>query len=210
MPDNMPRHRRRFVIGVATIVVAAMVGTAASGSAVAADRTQDKASRAAASMDELQSLQAAVVRLEARDSTGDAAIDPVRSGGLAGVSDEQGMAALQKALDIIGSIPEALIQRVEAGDPAAPQELADFLNKGVGAEPSSRGWFQCAAGVAKFAAENAIGVAKVYRIVKGGSKVIKAVWDYIKYKRRPTNIDEDIVNLIVNSTGLPALAEACM
>ncbi len=120
------------------------------------------------------------------------------------------MAALQQAFDIIGSIPDSLIQRIEAGDHGAQQELADFLNQAASAEPATRGWFQCAAGVAKLSAENAIGVAKVYKIAKGGKKVIKAVWAWIKHKKRPTGIDEDIANLIVNSTGLPALAEACL
>ncbi|MEU5896435.1 hypothetical protein [Streptomyces venezuelae] len=209
MLENMP-HRRRFAAGVATLVAAAMIGTAASGAAAASDQTREKTPQAAASLDALQSLQDAVIRIEAQKTTGGAISPLIRSGGLDGVSDEEGIAALQQAFDIIGSIPESLIQRVEAGDHGAQQELADFLNQTASAEPATRGWFQCAAGVAKFAAENAIGVAKVYKIVKGGKKVLKAVWAWIKHKKRPTGIDEDIVNLIVNSTGLPALAEACL
>lgn len=46
--------------------------------------------------------------------------------------------------------------------------------------------------------------------VKNGKKVAKAVWAYLKHKKYPGHIDEDIANLIVKSTGLPALAEACL
>ncbi|WP_172383684.1 hypothetical protein [Streptomyces sp. MNP-20] len=209
MLQNRTRHHR-FGAGVATLVAVAMVGTAMSDSAVAADRTQEKASQAPVSAAALQSLQDAVIRIKARESTVDTASSSFRSGDLSGVSDEKGMAALQQAFDLIASIPESLIQRVETGDQGAAQEIADFLNQGSTAAPATRGWFQCAAGLAKFAAENAIGIAKAYKIVKGGKKVIKAAWDYIKHKKRPAGIDEDIANLIVNSTGLPALAEACL
>lgn len=72
------------------------------------------------------------------------------------------------------------------------------------------GWFGCAAGVAKFAAENGIGIAKAYKLVKNSKKVVKAVWAYLKHRTYPKGIDDDIVNLIVNSTGLPDLAHACL
>ncbi|MFK8909135.1 hypothetical protein [Streptomyces sp. YS-3] len=175
---------------MAALVAAAMIGTTVSGSAAAVDRTQAKEARSGASVAALQGVKA--------------------GSDLSGVSDEQGIAAVQEALDLIASIPESLIERLEAGDQGAVQEAADFLNQASSAKPSTRGWFQCAAGVAKFAAENAIGVAKVYRIVKNGKKVAQAVWDYIKHKKYPGNVDDDIANLIVNSTGLPALAEACL
>ncbi|MEU4800475.1 hypothetical protein [Streptomyces sp. NPDC023327] len=208
MLQNKSFHRR-FAVGVATLVASAMIGTVMSGAAVAADRTQGKATRATVSEIPMQGIKGAGLRLGARDSRVDAAPSPVGSS-LADVGDEKGIAAVQQALDLIGSIPESLIQRLEAGDEGAAQEVADFLNQGASAKPATRGWFQCAAGVAKFAAENAIGVAKVYRIVKNGKKVAKAVWDYIKHKKYPGNVDDDIANLIVNSTGLPALAEACL
>lgn len=180
---------RRFGVGVAALVAVAMMSTVLSGAAVAGE--------------------GAGRRLEAPESNVGTA--SVRLGSVfSDVSDEKGVSAVQEALDLIGSIPESLIQRIEAGDLGAAQEVAEFLNQGSGAKPATRGWFQCAAGVAKFAAENAIGVAKVYRIVKNGKKVAKAVWDYLKHKKYPGNIDDDIANLIVNSTGLPALAEACL
>ncbi|WP_138958066.1 hypothetical protein [Streptomyces sp. YIM 121038] len=200
--------RRRFGAGVATLVAAAMIGTVTSASAAAADRThvQVEAAPAVASADAIQILRNAVVHIAERESAADTGSAAVRSDSLADISDEKGIAALEQAFDIIGSIPESLIQRIETGDQGAVQEVVDFLNS----KPATRGWFSCVTGVAKFAAENGIGIAKVYKITKGGKKVIKAVWDYIKHKKRPTGIDEDIVNLIVNSTGLPALAEACL
>ncbi|MEV5982886.1 hypothetical protein [Streptomyces sp. NPDC052114] len=196
---------RRFGAGVAALVSAAMIGTAMSGAAVAADRTQEKAMRATVSEVPVQGIKGVGAR-ELHVGAASAAA----GSNLGNISDEKGISAVQEALDLIGSIPEPLIQRIEAGDLGAAQEVAEFLNQGAGAKPATRGWFQCAAGVAKFAAENAIGVAKVYRIVKNGKKVAKAVWDYLKYKKYPGNIDDDIANLIVNSTGLPALAEACL
>ncbi|MCI3929182.1 hypothetical protein [Streptomyces sp. AN091965] len=190
MSSRWTQHRR-FGAGTAALVAAAMIGTVISGPAFAANRTQE--SRAATTAVTLQGIGNAESRLD-----------------LSSISDEAGEAAIQKALDLIGSIPESLIQRVEAGDQGALQEIADFLNQSAGAQPATRGWFQCTTAVAKFAAENGIGIAKVYRIIKNGKKVAKAVWNYIKHKKYPGHIDDDIANLIVNSTGLPALAEACL
>lgn len=184
-------HRRRFGAGTAALVAAAMVGTVISGPAFAADRTQESSASTLALT--VQGAGSVAPRLD-----------------LSNISDEAGEAAIQKALDLIASIPESLIQRVEAGDQGALQEVADFLNQSSSTKPGTRGWFQCTTAVAKFAAENGIGIAKVYRIVKNGKKVAKAVWAYLKHKKYPGHIDEDIANLIVNSTGLPALAEACL
>ncbi|MFE9532637.1 hypothetical protein [Streptomyces sp. NPDC006691] len=200
---------RRFGAGVATLVAAAMIGTAMSGTAIAGDRAQERENRSAGFTFQTREVKDAGLRLATHESNVDTASAPTGSD-LSDISDEKGIAAVQQAFDLIGSIPESLIQRVEAGDQGAAQEVADYLNHASTAKPATRGWFQCAAGVAKFAAENAIGVAKVYRIVKNGKKVAKAVWDYLKHKKYPGNIDDDIANLIVNSTGLPALAEACL
>lgn len=184
-------RRRRLGAGTAALVAAAMIGTVISGPAFAADRTQ------ASSASTLAVTVQGAGNIESR-------VD------LSGISDEAGEAAIQKALDLIGSIPESLIQRVEAGDQGALQEVVEFLKQNSTAEPAARGWFQCTTAVAKFAAENGIGIAKVYKIVKNGKKIAKAVWAYLKHKKYPGHIDDDIANLIVNSTGLPALAEACL
>ncbi|QEU93119.1 hypothetical protein CP970_21330 [Streptomyces kanamyceticus] len=163
-----------------------------SGSAAAADRTQENTSQASIS---------AVI-----------ASGPTTDSGLADVSDAEGEAAVQRAFDLIGSIPESLIQRVEAGDQDALREVGEFLNQHPQAKVAVQafGWFGCATGVAKFAAENGIGVAKAWKLVKNGKKVAKAVWAYVKHGKYPGSIDEDIANLIINSTGLPALAHACL
>ncbi|MFI1177893.1 hypothetical protein [Streptomyces melanogenes] len=199
----------RFGAGVSTLVAAAMIGSMISGTAVAADPPQEKETQAAVSALQVGGTKGEGLRIGMPEADLIKASAPFGSG-LSGISDEKGVAAVQHALDLIGSIPESLIQGIEAGDQRATQEVADFLKQGSAAKPATRGWFQCAAGVAKFAADNAIGVAKVYRIVKNGKKVAKAVWDYLKHKKYPGNIDDDIANLIVNSTGLPALAEACL
>ncbi|MFJ2771303.1 hypothetical protein [Streptomyces sp. NPDC087300] len=170
----------------------AIVGTGLSGSAAAADGTHENTARAA--------ISAVAVPVSAGDS------------GLANVSDEEGIAAVQRAFDLIGSIPEPLIKRVEAGDQDALREVGEFLNQNPQAMAAVKafGWFGCAAGVAKFAAENGIGVAKAWKLVKNGKKVAKAVWAYVKHGKYPGSIDDDIANLIINSTGLPDLAHACL
>ncbi|MFD0417394.1 hypothetical protein [Streptomyces sp. NPDC127108] len=191
-------QRRRLSTAVAGLVAAAIVGTGLSGSAVAADRVHEDAARASIS----------AVVMQARTGAASPDVDPM----LAGVSDEEGEAAVKRAFDLIASIPEPLIKRVEAGDKDALREVSDFLNQKQHAQGAlvAFGWFGCAAGVAKFAAENGIGIAKAWKLVKKGKKAWKAVWSFIKHRTVPKGLDDDIVNLIVNSTGLPDLAHACM
>ncbi|WP_158708848.1 hypothetical protein [Streptomyces sp. NRRL S-920] len=191
-------QRRRLSTAVAGLVAVAIVGTGLSGAAVAADRGHEDAARPSIS----------TVTMQAPAGASPAEADPR----LAGVSDEEGEAAVKRAFDLIGSIPEPLIKRVEAGDQDALREVSDFLNQKQHAQGAvvAFGWFGCAAGVAKFAAENGIGIAKAWKLVKNGKKVWKAVWSFIKHRTYPKGIDEEIVNLIVNSTGLPGLAHACM
>ncbi|MFD5702358.1 hypothetical protein [Streptomyces lasiicapitis] len=185
-------HRRKFGTAVAALVAAAIVGTGLSGAAAAADRTNENTPRTAISVVGVAS--------------------PGAESGLEGISDADGIAAVQRAFDLIGSIPEPLIARVEAGDPDAIREVSDWLQQNHQAKGAFQafGWFGCATGVAKFAAENGIGVAKAWKLVKNGKKVAKAVWAYVKHGRYPGHIDDDIANLIINSTGLPALAHACL
>ncbi|MFI7320159.1 hypothetical protein [Streptomyces venezuelae] len=124
---------------------------------------------------------------------------------------KEGEAAIQRAVDAISSIPEPLIKRVEAGDQDALREVVELLDPRIQAKPGVQyGWFGCATGVAKFAAENGIGIAKVWKLIKNGEKVAKAVWAWVKHGKYPGGIDDDIANLIINSTGLPALAHACL
>ncbi|GHE93664.1 hypothetical protein GCM10018785_69330 [Streptomyces longispororuber] len=191
-------QRRKLSTAVAGLVAAAIVGTGLSGSAVAVDRVHEVAAPASLS----------TVMAQASTGSVSSGVDPR----LAGVSDEEGEAAVKRAFDLIASIPEPLIQRVEAGDQDALREVSAFLNQQQHAQGAvvAFGWFGCAAGVAKFAAENGIGIAKAWKLVKKGKKVWKAVWSYIKHRTYPKGLDDDIVNLIVNSTGLPDLAHACM
>lgn len=204
-------HRRRLGTAVAALVAAAIVGTGLSGSAVAADHTQDATTQAVISADTVQGLITAGPRAVSRASVAGAAAARDDSG-LADVSDAAGVAALQRAFDLIGSIPEPLIQRVEAGDQDALREVGEYLNQNPRAKAAVQafGWFGCATGVAKFAAENGIGIAKAWKLVKNGKKVAKAVWAYVKHGKYPGSVDDDIANLIINSTGLPALAHACL
>lgn len=191
-------QRRRLSTAVAGLVATAIIGTALSGSAVAAEHAHENTERASIS----------TVMVQAPTGAAPTEVDPR----LAGVSDEEGEAALERAFDLIASIPEPLIKRVEAGDQEALREVSDFLNQKQHAQGAlvAFGWFGCAAGVAKFAAENGIGIAKAWKLVKKGKKVWKAVWSFIKHRTVPKGLDDDIVNLIVNSTGLPDLAHACM
>ncbi|KOU46855.1 hypothetical protein [Streptomyces sp. WM6378] len=190
-------HRRKFSAAIAGVVVAAIVGTGLVGSAEAADRGSDGGARSVA----------------ISQMSGEVDASTPAESGLDGVSDAEGIAAVQRALDRIAAIPEALIQRVEAGDPDAVREVSDWLERNPQAAQAIQafGWFGCAAGVAKFAAENGIGVAKAWRLVKNGKKVAQAIWAYVKHGQYPgRGIDDEIVNLIVNSTGLPDLAHACL
>ncbi|WP_369215583.1 hypothetical protein [Streptomyces flavofungini] len=186
MQNNV--RRRRCGVAIAAVTAVAIVGTGLSGSAVAADRGNTHTAQTALSA----SLQEGI--------------------DLSKVSDAEGEAAIQRAVDVISSIPEPLINRVEGGDQDALREVVEFLDPSAQAEPlTERGWFGCATGVAKFAAENGIGIAKAWKLIRNGKKVVKAIWAYVKHGKRPgSGIDDEIVELIVNSTGLPALAEACL
>ncbi|WP_030565569.1 hypothetical protein [Streptomyces aureocirculatus] len=156
-------YRRRCGAAVAALVAAAIVGTGLSGSAMAVDHTQ------------------------VNSSTQTATTAPLRADvDLSGVSDGEGEAAIQRAVDVISSIPESLIKRVEAGDQNALREVVELLDPSVQAKPGVQfGWFGCATAVAKFAAENGIGIAKACKLVKNGKKVVKAIWAYIKHGKYP-------------------------
>ncbi|MFD9794211.1 hypothetical protein ACFWXK_25045 [Streptomyces sp. NPDC059070] len=117
---------RRFGAGVSTLVAAAMVGTVISGTATAADPSQEKETQAAVSALQVGGTMSEGLRIGMPEA------DLIKASAtfgsdLSGISDEKGVAAVQHALDLIGSIPESLIQRIEAGDQRATQEVADFL-----------------------------------------------------------------------------------
>ncbi|MCF3120302.1 hypothetical protein IPZ68_11395 [Streptomyces arenae] len=205
-------HRRKFSATVAGLVAAAIVGTGMAGSAAATDRGNEGTTPTAISMAAPQGVTAEGSRFMPQLAATGTVPTPAESG-LDHVSDAEGIAAVERALDLIGSIPEPMIQRLETGDPDAVREVSDWLGRQQQASGAvvAFGWFGCAAGVAKFAAENGIGVAKAWKLIKNGKKVAKAVWAYVRHGRYPgKGIDDEIVNLIVNSTGLPDLAHACL
>lgn len=119
---------------------------------------------------------------------------------------------LERLFRAIESIPEDLHDRT-LDDPEVRQIILDeFDAAAVDDDSTARSWPQCAAAVATFIAENALPAGKVYRLIKeagGFKKFAEIVYYFLRNGSFPAHASEEMAELLVGLTGLPAVASAC-
>ncbi|MEU7134099.1 hypothetical protein [Streptomyces sp. NPDC046261] len=124
--------------------------------------------------------------------------------------------ALEAFALAIQNLPERL-QAKNLNDPEVVQQLTKAMERqGVSHNTASKvvglNWLSCSLAVGKFAAENAIPVAKVARIVGkvgGYGKFAKYAWRYIKEGHVPPEAGEEFADFVMSVSGLGGVAEAC-
>ncbi|QLE73959.1 hypothetical protein FGW37_22380 [Streptomyces rectiverticillatus] len=132
------------------------------------------------------------------------------------VGDAEGIRALEALAQAIQNLPERL-QSKTLNDPEVVQQLTkDMERRGVNPASVSGlvapNWFSCTAAIAVFAAENAIPVAKVSRIigkVGGFTKFAKYAWRYLKDGYAPAEAGEEFAEFVMSVSGLGGVANAC-
>ncbi|WP_338932891.1 hypothetical protein WEB32_31615 [Streptomyces netropsis] len=131
-------------------------------------------------------------------------------------SEADAVRALEAFALAIQNLPERL-QAKNLNDPEVVQQLSKAMERqGVSHSAASKvvalNWLSCSLAVGKFAAENAIPVAKVARIVGkvgGYGKFAKYAWRYIKEGHVPPEAGAEFADFVMSVSGLGGVAEAC-
>ncbi|MGW1071591.1 hypothetical protein [Streptomyces sp. NPDC002537] len=124
--------------------------------------------------------------------------------------------ALEIFAQAIQNLPAELQSR-NLNDPEVVQQLTKAMERqGISPGTASKvvgfNWFSCTIAVGKFAAENAIPVAKVARIVGkvgGYAKFAKYAWRYLKEGYAPPEAGSEFAEFVMAVSGLGGVASAC-
>ncbi|MEV6674568.1 hypothetical protein [Streptomyces sp. NPDC051162] len=130
--------------------------------------------------------------------------------------DAEAIRALEVFAQAIQNLPAELQSR-NLNDPEVVQQLTKAMERqgvrpGTASKVMGINWLSCTLAVGKFAAENAIPVAKVARIVGkvgGYAKFAKYAWRYLKDGYAPPEAGTEFAEFVMAVSGLGGVANAC-